>query len=45
MRKYLFIWAYFKDIVDDLQDEIDKHDYLFEALQNDFNQQLEIVRK
>merc|ERR1719482_608177 len=42
--KMSLMWGKFKDLVDELQHEMDKNEYEFEALKSDLNQQLEVLR-
>merc|ERR1719482_705524 len=42
--KMSLMWGKFKDLVDELQHEMDKNAYEFEALKSDLNQQLEVLR-
>merc|ERR1719359_1515285 len=42
--KMSLMWGKFKDLVDELQAEMDKNEAAFEALKTDLNQQLEVMR-
>merc|ERR1719463_268247 len=42
--KMSLMWGKFKDLVDELQAEMDKNAFAFEALKSDLNQQLEVLR-
>merc|ERR1719375_2992659 len=42
--KMSLMWGKFKDLVDELQHEMDKNEYEYEMLKSDLNQQLEVLR-
>jgi len=42
--KMSLMWGKFKDLVDELQHEMDKNAFVFEQMKADFNQQLEVMR-